>query len=45
MNKLARKTGKNKGRKALYSPMWCRSATNTAKRNQRKIKAIGKGKS
>ena len=38
------KHGKNKGRKALYSPMWCRSATNTAKRNQRKIKAIGKGK-
>ncbi len=43
MNKQARNSGKNKGRKALYSPMWCRSTTNTAKRNQRKIKAIGKG--
>ena len=37
------KHGKNKGRKALYLPMWCRSTTNTAKRNQRKITAIGKG--
>ena len=37
------KYGKNKGRNALYSPMWCSYTSHDTKRNQRKIKAISKG--
>jgi len=44
MNKQARKTGKDKGRKALYFAKWCRCTSHDTKRNQRKIKAISKGK-
>ncbi len=43
MNKQARKTGKDRGRKALYLPMWCKCTSHDTERNQRKIKAIGKG--
>lgn len=37
------KHGKNKGRKALYSPMWCSYTNHDTKRLQRKITAISKG--
>jgi hypothetical protein len=43
MNKLARKTGKNKARHALYLLKWCKCTSHDTKRNQRKITAIGKG--
>nr|WP_314232247.1 hypothetical protein [uncultured Moraxella sp.] len=43
MNKQARNSGNDKGRKALYLPMWCRCTSHSAKRLQRKITAIGKG--
>lgn len=43
MNKQARNSGKNKGRKALYFAKWCKCTSHNTKRNQRKIKAIGKG--
>ena len=38
------KHGKNKGRKALYSPMWFKCTSHDTKRLQRKIKAISRGK-
>ena len=44
MNKQARNSGKDKGRKALYFAKWCRCTSHDTKRSQRKIKAIGKGK-
>ena len=34
---------KNKGRKALYFAKWCKCTSHNTERNQRKIKAIGKG--
>ena len=37
------KHGKNKGRNALYSPMWCKCTSHDTKRLQRKITAISKG--
>ncbi len=44
MNKQARSSGKNKGHKALYSPIVVQFYTShDIKRSQRKIKAIGKG--
>nr|WP_266095718.1 hypothetical protein [Moraxella osloensis] len=43
MNKQARNSGKNKGRKALYFSKWCKRTSHDTKRSQRKIKAIGKG--
>nr|WP_313012770.1 hypothetical protein [Moraxella sp. CTOTU48841] len=43
MNKTNNNSSKNKARHALYLLKWCSYTTNTAKRLQRKIKAIGKG--
>lgn len=43
MNKQARNSGKNKGRKALYFAKWCKCTSHDTKRLQRKITAISKG--
>ena len=37
-------SSKNKARHALYFAKWCRCTSHDTKRNQRKIKAISKGK-
>nr|WP_265104049.1 hypothetical protein [Moraxella osloensis] len=43
MNRQARNSGKNKGLYALYFAKWCKCTSHDTERNQRKIKAIGKG--
>jgi len=43
LNKTNNNSSKNKARHALYLLKWCKCTSHNTKRNQRKIKAIGKG--